>query len=166
MSGGRAIRRALIIEGQMKESKAHKLSLALPLLVPLLVTPLVFVDIRLPKWLGTVVGFIFVSGIVGCAPYLVLVALLFWWGHGKSDAQFKRALLLSPVLMLPVFFAFVIIFSLLSGAFRDEGDPVELVKILLLYFSCILGFGYSYVLLVLVTVSVLKRLGVITPSPL
>src|SRR5688572_24172798 len=98
----------------MKESNLHRLFLSLPLLVPLLVTPLMFLDIRLPDWVKTLVGFFFASGMVGGVPYLVLVALLFLWGRGKSSAQFKRALVLSPVLMLPVFFLILVIFSLIT----------------------------------------------------
>ncbi|MGH9966755.1 MAG: hypothetical protein ACREBG_02815 [Pyrinomonadaceae bacterium] len=150
----------------MKESKAHKFSLALPLVVPALVTPLVFVDVRLPGWLGTLVAFIFASGIIGGVPYVVLVALLFWWGRGKSDAQFKRALLLSPILMLPLFFVFIVLFQVITVGFLDGAPEVaEVLQDLLLYVSFILGFGYSYVLLVLGTVFVLKRLGVVAPSP-
>jgi hypothetical protein len=117
----------------MKESQAHKLSLALPLVVPSLVAPLVLGNFSLPAWLSTLVSFIWVSGMVGGVPYLVLVALLFWWGRGKSEVQFRRAFA-SPVLMFPVFFAF-------------------------------LGFGCAYVLLVLRTGFVLKRMGLIPPSP-
>jgi hypothetical protein len=149
----------------MKESKAHKLSLALPLLVPALVTPLVLGNFRLPAWLGTLVAFIGAKGMVGGVPYVALVALLFWWGRGKSGAQFKRALLVSPLLMLPVFFAFLAIFILITQGFRDEANVVEALKMLFLDVSFILGFGYAYVLLVLSTVFVLKRLGVVAASP-
>ena len=150
---------------EMKESKFYAFSLALPLLVPTLLAPLMYFDLRLPKWFQTIVVFTVASGLVGGIPYLVLVALLFWWGCGKSDARFKRALLLSPVLMLPVFFAFLVIFSLITGSFRDQAEAIEELKLLFLYFSFILGFGYFYVLLVFSTVFVLKRLGVVDPSP-
>jgi hypothetical protein len=150
---------------EMTESKAHKFSLALPLVVPALVTPLAFVDVRLPGWLETIAAFIFASGIAGGVPYVVLVVLLFSWGRGKSDAQFKRALFLSPVLMLPVFFAFLVTFVLITQGFRDEAEAAEVGKMLLLYVCFILGFGYAYVLLVWGTVFVLKRLGVIAPAP-
>jgi hypothetical protein len=149
----------------MKESRAHKLSLALPLVVPALVTPLALGNFRLPGWLGTLVPYIWVSGMVGGFPYVVLVALLFWWGRGKSDVQFKRALLLSPVLMLPVFFAFLVILSLITQGFRNEVDAEAVLTMLVLYFSFILGFGYAYVLLVFGAVFVFKRMGLITPSP-
>ena len=102
---------------------------------------------------------------VGGVPYLALVAILFWWGRGKSDVQFKRALLLSPVLMVPVFFVVLLIFSLFVQGFRDEADAVDVLKMLLLYAFFILGFGYAYVVLVLGAVFVLKRAGLITPSP-
>jgi len=150
---------------RVKESKAYKLSLALPLVLPLLVTPVVLGNFLLPAWLKMLVGFIWVSGMVGGVPYVVLVGLLFWWGRAKSDVQFKRALLLSPVLMLPIFFAFLVLFILIV---HEPGDELHLqagLKMLLVYFSFILAFGYVYVLLVLSTVFVLKRLGVVVASP-
>ena len=149
----------------MKESKVYAVALSLPLVVPALLAALLYFDLRPPNWSKTLIVFTILSGLVGGIPYLVLVGLLFWWGRGKSDAQFKRALLLSPILMLPVFLAFLVIFSLVSGSFRDEADAVEVLKGVVLYFSCIIGFGYAYVLLVFGTVFVLKRLGLVAPSP-
>ena len=149
----------------MKESKVHALSLSLPLLVPALFAALMYLDPPFPKWLQAFMVYNVASGLVGGIPYLVLVVLLFWWGRGKSSAQFKRALVLSPVLMLPVFFLILVILSLITGSFRDEGAGVEALGMLLLYFLFILGFGYFYVVLVLGIVFVLKRLGVVTSSP-
>jgi hypothetical protein len=150
----------------MKESKAQRLSLALPLLLPALVAPLVYGEFRLPDWLGTLVAFIFGSGMVGGLPYAVLAALLLWWGWNKSAAQFKRALLLSPILMIPVFLIFLVLFQVSIVGFSDGGAAGEVIPaMLLLYGSFILGFGYAYVLIVLGTVFVLKRLGVVAPSP-
>lgn len=149
----------------MKESKVYALSLSLPLVVPVLFAALMYFDPPFPKWLQTFMVYNVASGLVGGIPYLVLVVLLFWWGRGKSSAQFKRALVLSPILMLPVFFLILVIFSLISGSFRGEGAGVEDLKMLLLYFSFIIGFGYFYVLLVFGIVFLLKRLGVVTSSP-
>jgi hypothetical protein len=148
----------------MKESKAHKLSLALPLMVPVFLTLLLSLDLRLPEWLTRFAVLTIYSGLVGGIPYLVLVALLLWWGHAKSDTQFKRALALSPILMLPFFLLFLLLIGLILGG-NDRFEVTEFVRTMILYFSFILGFGYSYVLLVLSTVFVLKRLGVVVPSP-
>ena len=52
----------------------------------------------------------------------------------------------------------------MGGAERVTGEVSEGLKGLLIYASFILGVGYSYVLLVLGTVFVLKRLGVVAPS--
>lgn len=151
---------------EMKESTAHKLSLVLPLLLPALVTPLVYGQFRLPDWLETLVAFIFASGMAGGVPYVVLVALLVWWGRGKSPAQFKRALLLSPILMIPVFLVISVLFQIIIVGSSDGAPGVgEVFPFALLYVTFILGFGYAYVLIMLGTVFVLKRLGVVAASP-
>jgi hypothetical protein len=150
---------------EMKESKAQKLSLALPLMAPALLALLLFVNFPFPEWLRPFVELIVYSGLVGGIPYAVLVALLFWWGHRKSDTQFRRALILSPILMLPLFFMFIVTVGLIVGFHDDAAEVAVVLKELLLYVSFILGFGYSYVVLVLGTVFVLKRLGVVSPSP-
>jgi hypothetical protein len=67
--------------------------------------------------------------------------------------------------MLPLFFMFIVIVGLIVGFHDDAAEVAVVLKELLLYVSFILGFGYSYVLLVLGTVFVLKRLGVVSPSP-
>jgi hypothetical protein len=148
----------------MKESKAHKFSLALPLVVPALLALLLSVNFPLPQWLTQFAMITVYSGLVGGIPYVVLVALLFWWGHARSHTQFKRALVLSPILMLPLFLLFQLVLSLPLGG-NDPFEVTEVIKPMIFYFSFILGFGYSYVLLVFSAVFVLKRLGLVVPSP-
>ena len=148
----------------MKESKAYKFSLALPLVVPVLTALLLSLNFRLPVWLTQLAMITIFSGFVGGIPYVVLVALLFWWGQAKSDTQFKQALVLSPILMLPLFLLFMLLLSLTLGP-NNPFEGTEAGKQLILYFSFILGFGYAYVLLVFSAVFVLKRLGVVVPSP-
>jgi hypothetical protein len=147
----------------MKVFRAYKFSLLLPLVVPVLFAPLLFVNVRFPEWLGAVILFTAYSGIIGCVPYLVLVALLLRWARGKSEAQFRRALMLSPLLMLPLFWVFILVISLLR--FGAESGVSELVEGLLFYVPFVLGFGYGYVLLVFGLVFALKRTGVISPAP-
>jgi hypothetical protein len=143
----------------MKESRVYRFSLLLPLVVPALIAPLLFAGFRLPEWLGAIVLFTAYSGFIGGVPYLVLVALLFWWARGKSEAQFKYALVFSPLLMLPLFLVFMLAVSLLTVG--TESGVSELVSGLLFYVPFILGFGYFYVLLVFGTVFILKRTGVL-----
>jgi hypothetical protein len=145
----------------MKEFRAFKASLLLPLIVPVLFAPLMFVDFRYPEGLGAIILFTAYSGVIGCMPYLVLVALLLRWAHGKNETQFRRALMLSPLLMLPLLWIFILIISLLRGT---ESGVSELVDGLLFYAPFVLGFGYGYVVLVFGLVTVLKRVGVISPA--
>src|ERR1041384_690654 len=87
---------------QMKEARFYRLSLALPLAIPLLAALLGLLHTRLPEWLVWVLVYTTFSGIIGGLPYLILIGGLLWWSRGKTDAQFKRALALLPILMLPV----------------------------------------------------------------
>src|SRR5688572_19525720 len=86
----------------MKESRFYRFSLLLPLAVPAVIAPLLFVDFHLPEWLVWAALYTTYSGLIGVVPYLALVGLLFWWARGKSDTQFRRALILLPIFMLPV----------------------------------------------------------------
>ena len=151
----------------MKESRFYRFSLLLPLVVPALIAPLMFVDAaQLPEWLVSVAVYILFSGIIGGVPYLALVGLLFWWARGKRDAQFRRALILLPIFMLPVFTMLLGLGFLGEAWFRPEnGLPVSDALVMLLgLVPFILGFGYFYVLLVLGTARLLIRRGVLVPS--
>jgi len=152
---------------EMKESRFYRFSLVLPLAVPALIAPLLFVDAaRLPEWLVWAALYTMYSGIIGGVPYLALVGLLFWWARGKSDTQFRGALILLPIFMLPVF-AVLLGLGLLGEAWlRPESAlPVSDAVVMLLWLvPFILGFGYFYVLLVLGTARLLKRRGVLAPS--
>lgn len=151
---------------EMKESRFHRFSLVLPLAVPAVIAPLLFVDFHLPEWLAWAVLYITYSGIIGGVPYLALVGLLFWWARGKSDIQFRGALLLLPIFMLPVFVVFIVLAFLGEAWLRPESalSVSDVLRMLLTLVPFILGFGYFYVLLVYGTARVLKRRGVLVPS--
>src|ERR1044071_4244067 len=68
---------------QMKEAGFYRLSLILPLAVPLLVASLLFFGGRLPLWLSWVALYITLSGIIGALPYLVLMALMLFGRAGR-----------------------------------------------------------------------------------
>jgi len=151
----------------MKEFRFYRLSLVLPLAVPALIAPLLFVDAAwVPEWLVWAALYTMYSGIIGVVPYLVLVGLLFWWARGKSETQFRRALILLPIFMLPVF-------AVLSGLalfcearlWPENALPVSDALVMLLgLVPFILGFGYFYVLLVFGMAKLLKRRGVLVAS--
>jgi hypothetical protein len=151
----------------MKESRFYKLSLVLPLAIPALLAPLFLFDSPLPEWLQWLVIFITFSGVIGGIPYIVLVGLLFWWARGKSDTQFRRALMQLPILMLPVFDVLALLGLLIERWQRPESAlPASDVLMVLLGFApSILGFGYCFVLLVFGTAFVLKRVGILEPLP-
>ena len=145
----------------MQELKAYKLSLLLPLVLSAACAPFLSVDLRLPEWCGTVILFTAYSGLIGGVPYLMLVVLLLFWARGRTEKQFRRALILAPVLMLPIFSLFIVIVAL----FLDwESVGWETANGLLFYVPFVLGYGYAYVVLVLCTIFLLKRLGAIVPS--
>ncbi|HKZ79308.1 MAG TPA: hypothetical protein VJ124_13595 [Pyrinomonadaceae bacterium] len=149
----------------MKESRFYRLSLVLPLAVPVLIAPLLVLDFQLPEWLGWVVLVTVYSGIIGGLPYLVLVGLLFWWGRRKSDTQFRRALIFSPIFMLAVFAMLLVLATSCEGWLRPE-DALPASEVLRMLLSCvpfILGFGYFYVLVVFEAAFVLRRRGALMP---
>jgi hypothetical protein len=167
MNSRRRVNSAVMrLSSQMKESKFYRLSLALPLAVPLLVAPLGFLHSRLPLWLIVVLVYTEFSGIIGGVPYLILIAVLLWWSRRKSDAQFKRALALSPVLMLPLVGAMVAL-ALSGEAWFKPENALPLSDGILMFLGLvpfILGFGYLYVVLVFSSASILKRRGLLVPS--
>jgi hypothetical protein len=148
----------------MNVVRAYKLSLALPLVVPALLAPLSLVDNQLPKWLRMMLGFTVYSGLIGGLPYLVVIALLLFWARGKGEAQIRRGLVLSPLLMLPVCLVFIVVIGLVRSG-RDL-TASEFYDAVALFAPFILGFGYTYVVLVLGVVWLLRRRGVLISSPL
>jgi hypothetical protein len=87
--------------------------------------------------------------------------LLLLWARRKTEKQFLYALLVSPILMLPVFFlyllAIVLILDRQSLGWQTFDD-------LLFYAPYILGIGYGYVLLALICRFIFRRFGVISSS--
>jgi len=150
----------------MKESRFYRFSLLLPLAVPAVIAPLLFVGFHLPEWLQWAVLYTTYSGLIGGIPYLALVGLLFWWARSKSDTQFKRALILLPIFMVPVLDVLLGLGLLGEAWLRPESAlPVSDALVMLLgLVPFILGFGYFYVLLVFGMARVLKRRGVLVSA--
>jgi hypothetical protein len=151
----------------MKESRFFRLSLLLPLALPALLAPLMFVDSYLPKWMAAAAIFMIYSGLLGGIPYLVLVGLLFWWARKKSDIQFKRALVFLPIFMVPTF-SLILGLSLLVEASLRPAYALSVSQwfvMSLVLVPFILGFGYFYVLLVFGMAWVLRRRGMLVTVP-
>jgi hypothetical protein len=150
----------------MKESKFYRLSLALPLAVPLLVAPLLFFGVRLPEWLAWAALYTTFSGIIGGLPYLIVIAVLLCWARRKTETQFKRALAWSPILMLPVVGA-ILALAWSGEAWLRPENALPLSDRFVGFLGLvpfILGFGYFYVVLVFSTAWILKRRGMLIPS--
>jgi hypothetical protein len=147
----------------MRELKFYKLLLLLPLVVSVALIPLFDVDLHLPEWLQTVIYTTAASGLVGGIPYLVLVALLLLWGRGKNEKEFRRALMLSPVLMIPIYILFSLSLGILFERERFGSQSVGWDTVLTLSFFAlfILGYGYAYVAIGLAALFVLRRFGLI-----
>jgi hypothetical protein len=115
-----------------------------------------------PEWVGAILLFTVYSGIIGAIPYLALVALLLWWAWGKSEQQVRRGLILSPIMMLPIFWLCLGVACLVPRETGPKGP--EFLEGVLFYTPFILGFGYGYVLLTLGAVFVLKHVWMIAKS--
>ena len=82
--------------------RAYKLSLLLPIIVPILFAPALFFIRSIGESGATVLMTILYSLVYGGIPYLILVGILLFWMRGKDETQIRRALLLSPLLMLVI----------------------------------------------------------------
>jgi len=151
---------------QVKETRFYRLSLVLPLAVPLLFAPLLFFADRLPLWLACAALYICFSGLIGGLPYLILIGVLLFWTRRKTSTHFKRALALSPILMLPVVAAMLALAWSGEAWLRPENALPWTDRIIsfLGLVPFILGFGYFYVGLVFCTASILKKRRVLVPS--
>jgi hypothetical protein len=123
--------------------------------------PFLFVGTSLPQWLRQPLGLAALSGIVGAIPYMVLVVLLLLWARGKTEKQFLYALLVSPILMLPLFSLYLLVIALILDR---QSLGWQTFDDLLFYFPWILGVGYGYVLLALICLFIFRRLGVISSA--
>ncbi len=127
----------------MDVTRAYKLSLLLPIIVPILFAPALFFISFLTEGLAVVLMAIVYSIVYGGIPYLILVGLLLWWMRGKNEPQIKQALLLSPLFMLIVFQAFAGVWiALFSEAKPKIG---QFAGSLVLLSPFVLIFGYAYV---------------------
>jgi hypothetical protein len=127
----------------MSVIRAYKLSLLLPIIVPILLAPALFFIRSLGESGATVLMTILFSLVYGGIPYLILVGILLFWMRGKDEKQIRRALLLSPLLML-------VIFQVYAGlwiAFLSEATPKinQFMGSLIILSPFVLLFGYIYV---------------------
>ena len=135
----------------MNEERVYKYSLALPIVLPvicLLIAPLT------PSNLDTVYGPIarvlmafILSGVIGGIPYAILAIGLLVWMRDKDLIQIRKALLLSPLFLIPIVLFGGLIF-IAVGLNVSASYPLVYVYYMLVFSACTLAFGYFYVLIV------------------
>ncbi len=144
----------------MRAANYFRLSLAAPLLVPVLAVALDF------AWSGFthVTGWTFIlvfSLLIGGVPYIVFVAAVLLWSRGKSARAIYRLSFVSPPLFAAVFVTLWIPVTLIA-----ESGPYAFDAALTsggYYALFCLGLGYIYVAFVHVAYAVLRRLGKAEP---
>ena len=146
---------------EMRERRFYELSLLLPVLCSAAGYPFLFLGTSLPRWLRQALGLAALSGIVAAIPYMVLAVLLLLWARRKTENQFLYALLVSPILMLPIFSFYLLAIALILDR---QSLGWQTFDDLLFYVPWILGIGYGYVLLALICRFIFRRLGVISSS--
>ena len=109
----------------MQATTYYRLSLAVPLILPLIVWPLLF------------------SLQYGGVPYLLFVGGLLYWMRGKSEEQVERAASFAPLLMAIIYLVVYAIDRLTAHmAIRTWGDYEFFAGVGI---PCILLLGYGYV---------------------
>lgn len=86
------------------------------------------------------------SLIVGGVPYLLLVVPLLWWSRNKTEGEVRKALLLSPVLML---IPLALCYAVFQFGFEPAKTMFDTAKMFVTFFMifgvCTLALGYLYV---------------------
>ncbi|MEQ1764371.1 MAG: hypothetical protein ABL984_14665 [Pyrinomonadaceae bacterium] len=128
--------------------KIYKYALFLPMLVPLIFAPLLYFGLQsLGEKLGLIVIIVFYSGIIGGIPYLFLGVALAIWMQNKAEAQIRKALMLSPLIMSAL--TAVLLFALWMAPIGNRMNWLHSLEgffgalgVLMLFIGI---FGYSYV---------------------
>jgi len=127
--------------------RKYQFLLALPFLVPLLLSPL---------WLlsgengvgGVILVFFFYSLLIGGIPYLILAIAMVWWMRNKEERSIRICLLLSPLLMIACTAVCLAIYTFVADAQPTLRETIEEYLEGMLFVSVfILLFGYLYVAL-------------------
>lgn len=115
----------------------YRWTLALPLAVPALLSPLMLVGDDLPDPLRTLLGLLFYSVIIGGVPYVLFAAGFLGWMRGKSDREVRVAILVAPLLYTAVLFICLTLFFALDDLSRAYEALGALTA-----FACLFGYGY------------------------
>ena len=128
----------------------YQFSLLLPLAIPILFAPALYLAVpSVGETLGLVVLIIVFSGIIGGLPYVILAAGLAFWMRNKNEKQIRGVLALSPLFMIALL---AIALSILRFVPSDSWDVLHSISGffgmlgVLSFFTVV--FGYVYVLIV------------------
>lgn len=122
----------------MSVKRYYRFALALPLLVPALLSPLISLEAG-PQALRLVLFVLYWSVVIGGVPYLLFAAGFLLWMRDKPDASVRGAVLLSPLLYSVVLLACFALFLMVDGALRSSSDSFGMIAV------CAVVVGYLYV---------------------
>lgn len=146
----------------MTARRAYQLSLALPIIFPLLaVAPVYLGKPFLPEILFSFFTIIFVSGFFGGLPYLIVVAGLLLWAPDHSTISFRKAILLTPLLLILIHVVLLLVL-IIWQLFKREPSDSEInfaLGLMAIFAGCDLLFGYIYILLVFGGIRILQNVG-------
>ncbi len=139
--GSAELGRQPTVDRQARVRLFYRLSLALPLVVPVTIITCSRFFPPLPPAVGMVVAYIAISPFFGGIPYLVLAIWgLFWIDH-RPEPEIRRRAAVVPVLM-------VLINGLQDAIWGVVFNSQYAMRIFLLGSGVILLLGYAYVVIV------------------
>ena len=141
----------------MRVVTLYRSLLLLPVTMPfILMAPARY--LRTPLWFDQAMVTSYLALWIGGGPYLILIVGLVLWMRGKPEAQIRRAMFLSALMMVPL----LGIFLLAIASFSRELPLDRGVMVTWGMFSAYaLVLGYAYVAMAVLIVWLAKRLRVI-----
>ncbi len=114
----------------------YRRALALPVVVPALVSMLLLLETRLPPDVGVVVFLLYWSLLIGGVPYVLFAVGFVLWARGRSDRELRRGMLLAPLVYALVLVVCVMVVFALDGSLSTE--QVGMMGA----FGVLFGYGY------------------------
>ncbi len=147
----------------MTANRAYKLSLALPIIVPIIAVCLIFIESSFSKRFNELLLITIYSGFVGGIPYLVVSCGILFWARKRPIRSLKIGLLCSPFFMIPFLWLFLVI-QVLRDSENENWRWVGFWDWIGTYSIFVLIFGYSYILIVFGSIWGLQKWGYIEKS--
>lgn len=143
----------------MDEKRIYKFSLLLPVVVPILCLVLMTVASDfIPESLTSLLFVTVFSLVFGGLPYAVVAILLFIWMWDEEPRRIRIALLLSPIVMIAVFFLLAFVYTFVSGEYSFSTLTYNNVVYPVMFYSgFILAYGYFYVFVTLIAARLLRK---------